>query len=121
MKTAWAWDRLRRYAWGSMGIVLVPTLGFFVGSRDPWLILMIGTYCGWVLLGAPTLFVAWLKGLDAQKRELSDGFTTMQGVFQNAEQRDSTTGVVLRAAGRPFLTGQEFRTARLNALEHHHD
>lgn len=96
-------------------------IGSLVGPRDPWFYLMIGAYFAWILIGTPTIFIAWARGVDTQKSEMLEGYTTLQGVFQNAEQRDPKTGVVIREAGSPFLTGQEFRVARLRAGEQHHD
>ncbi len=55
-------------------------------------------------------FGVWMMNRKA-KREVDAGYTTMAQGYYNVERRHSPTGVIMRAAGEPALTREQWERA----------
>ena len=98
----------------AVGAVLGALTILFTGVlfENPWLVAFWGTASASLMLGFIMIFV-----MDKQmKREFSQGYTTSRIGYPHLEQVDEGTGLIVRAAGEPLLTGQE-RRARVRAFK----
>jgi hypothetical protein len=71
------------------------------------------------IIGAPVValsMIANVKAFSVEKRETSAGYTTVPWTRNtDVAQVDSQSGRVLRAAGQPLLTRQEYAIALANS------
>jgi hypothetical protein len=107
--TAWSLTRLgplpvSALGWVAQGIFLI---GFVtVAVRGPLVVTLVTVAVSLALI--LLMFLRLRVAKTAAEREKAAGYTTLNGVNLAVEQRHPLTGVVIRAAGAPALSKQEF-------------
>lgn len=107
--TAWSLTRLgpvpvSAIGWVAQGVFVIGLVTVVV--RGPFVITLVAAGVAVALI---LLMLVRLRVVNkAAEREKASGYTTLNGINLAVEQRHPLTGVVIRAAGAPALSKQEF-------------